>query len=119
MNDWNLVHCTSVTLAPAWGWLTNTNGNLELFARAVDIARVSNLVKNWTPGNNECKEDSYYNIGEATWSNLQNEIRDWINSPESNGGQATIIPKTAIRVDKEKIKELLLSNETIDQINCN
>ncbi|WP_179343269.1 hypothetical protein [Winogradskyella ursingii] len=35
-----------------------------------------------------------------------------------NVGQATIISKTAIRVDKEKIEELLTSNDTISEINC-
>jgi hypothetical protein len=64
----------------------------------------------------ECKEDTYYNIGEETWSNLQNEIKQWINDYD---GQAEVIPKTAIRFDKTKLKELLESNETIDEINCN
>lgn len=37
-----------------------------------------------------------------------------------NRRQASISPNiTAVRVDREKIKELLTSNETIDQINCN
>ncbi len=99
-----------------WGYITNSNGNLELYARAVDVARVSDRVKNWTPGSDECKEDSYYNIGEATWSNLQEEIKQFI---VDNGGQAEVVPKTAVRFDKDKIKELLESNESIDQINCN
>lgn len=99
-----------------WGYITNLNGNLELYARAVDVARVSNLVKYFTPGSNECKEDSYYNIGEATWSNLQDEIKQFI---VDNGGQTNIVPKTAIRFDKTKLKEMLESNETIDQIPCN
>jgi hypothetical protein len=43
---------------------------------------------------------------------LQNEIRDWVIN---NGGQAEVVPKTAVRFPKEKIKELLESNETIDQ----
>jgi hypothetical protein len=42
--------------------------------------------------------------------------KQWIND---NGGQAEVIPKTAIRFDKTKLKELLKSNETIDEINCN
>lgn len=49
-------------------------------------------------------------------SNPQNEIQQWVID---NGGQATVVPKTAIRFDKEKLKELLEINETIDQINCN
>ena len=99
-----------------WGYITNLNGNLELYARAVDVARVSNLVKYFTPGSNDCKQDSYYNIGEATWSNLQDEIKQFI---VDNGGQAITIPKTAIRFDKSKLKQVLESNETIDQIPCN
>jgi hypothetical protein len=47
---------------------------------------------------------------------MQQEIAQWINN---NGGQAVVIPKTAVRVDKEKIEELLTSNDTISEINCN
>lgn len=101
-----------------WGWLINNNGNLEFFTRAVDVARISKIF-NVAPGTDtECQQDSYYGIAEATWDNMQQEIKDWINSPESNGGQASIIPKTAIRVDKSKIEELLKSNQTIEEINC-
>jgi len=99
-----------------WGWIINQNGNLEFFTRAVDVANISILLN--IGANTECQQETYYDIAEATWENLQQEIADWINSPESNGGQATIIPKTAIRVDKEKIEELLTSTETINQINC-
>ena len=102
-----------------WGWLINQNNKLELFARAVDIARVSAFTRyNLLAGSPsaKCKEDTYYNIGEATWSNLQNEIKQWIND---NGGQAEVIPKIVIRFDKTKLKELLKSNETIGEINCN
>jgi hypothetical protein len=100
-----------------WGWLINQNGNLELFARAVDVARVSSVIDHLPPylNNNECQEDTYYNIGEVTWSNLQEQIKNWVIE---NGGQATVIPKTAVRFSKEKLKELLESNETIDQILC-
>ncbi|RKE97950.1 hypothetical protein [Ichthyenterobacterium magnum] len=99
-----------------WGWLINQNGNFEFFTRAVDVANISLLLN--IGASTECQQDTYYNIAEATWENMQQEIVDWINSTESNGGQASIIPKTAIRVDKEKIEELLTSNETINQINC-
>jgi hypothetical protein len=98
-----------------WGWLINQSGNLELYARAVDVANVSKIISN-TPGGSECKEDTYYNIGEATWSNLQEQIKDWIIE---NGGQAQVVPKVAIRFDKTKLKEMLESNESIDQIQCN
>ncbi|MFL0097235.1 hypothetical protein V3A08_05485, partial [Tenacibaculum maritimum] len=63
----------------------------------------------------ECKSETYYNIGEATWSNLQNQIAKWVNA---NGGKATVKTKTAIRFDKKKIKEILKKNESINQIKC-
>ncbi|MDX8554659.1 hypothetical protein MK851_13635 [Tenacibaculum sp. 1B UA] len=97
-----------------WGYLTNQKGNLELYARAVDVARVSGIIR-FSEDNSECSENTYYNIGEATWSNLQEQIKTWVNA---NGGVATVVPKTAIRFDKTKLKELLESNETINQINC-
>ncbi|WP_299160887.1 hypothetical protein [uncultured Tenacibaculum sp.] len=97
-----------------WGYLTNSNGNLELYARAVDVARVGDLTL-YGPGTDECKEDTYYNIGEETWSNLQNEIKDWVNA---YNGKATVKEKVAKRFDKTKLKEMLEKNESIDQIKC-
>ncbi len=73
------------------------------------------MVRVLSLGSDPCQEDTYYNIAEATWENLQEELKQWINN---NGGQATIIPKTAVRVDKNKIKQLLENNETLNQINC-
>uniref|UniRef100_UPI00261D0462 hypothetical protein n=1 Tax=uncultured Tenacibaculum sp. TaxID=174713 RepID=UPI00261D0462 len=103
-----------------WGYIRNQSGNLELFARAVDIARLSNVMTYSSfiglGGNFECKEDTYYNIGEATWSNLQEQIKNWV---VKNGGEASVIPKTAIRFDKNKLKEMLEKNEAIDKIKCN
>ena len=100
-----------------WGWLINQNGDFEFFTRAVDVANISKLLNVWpSPANTECQQDTYYNIAEATWENMQQEIAVWINS---NGGQANIIPKNAVRIDREKIVELLTSNETISEINCN
>lgn len=122
-NDWTISTITSPQNGSQpfsgnrqWGWLINQNGNFEFFTRAVDVAKI-NKILNIIPGTNtECQQDTYYNIAEATWKNMQQEITDWVNV---NDGQANIVPKKAIRVNKEKIKELLLSNETIDQINCN
>ncbi len=100
-----------------WGWLINQNGNFEFFTRAVDVANISILLN--IAANTECQQETYYDIAEATWKNMQQEIVDWINSPESNGGQASISTTKAIRVEKEKIEELLTRHEAIDQINCN
>ena len=102
-----------------WGYITNLNGNLELYARAVDVARVDdfiNMMPTSSDSPEDCQEDTYYNIGEATWSNLQEEIAQWVID---NDGQATVVQKTAIRFDKTKLKEVLESNESIDQIPCN
>ncbi|MDG1697348.1 MAG: hypothetical protein P8H93_00330, partial [Polaribacter sp.] len=98
-----------------WGYLTNQNGNLELYARAVDVAKVSKITLKG-PGTKDCKEETYYDIGDATWSNLQEEIKYWVNA---YNGKASVVPKTAVHFDKNKLKELLESNDTINQINCN
>lgn len=98
-----------------WGWFINQNGNFEFFTRAVDVANISILVSLLTPADNECQQDTYYNVGEATWGNMQEEIMQWVND---YGGQSNIVPGTAVRVDKEKIRELLTSNQTINEINC-
>ena len=90
-----------------------------MFTRAVDVARISDIVNSIPSllgGNDQCNQDTYYNIAEATWENMQQEITQWINN---NGGHAVIGTKKAVRVDKDKIKSLLESNETISQIPCN
>jgi hypothetical protein len=99
-----------------WGWFINQNGNFEFFTRAVDVANISKLlnVLSFGVSNTECQQDTYYNVAQATWENMQQEIADWVNS---NNGEATVVPKTAVRVDRENIEELLTSNETISEIN--
>jgi len=49
---------------------------------------------------------------------LKHEIAQWVNE---YGGQATVAPSTAVRINRVTIEELLTSNESIDQIipNCN
>lgn len=102
-----------------WGWLINQNGNLEFFTRAVDVAKVSALVKALSFGSDPCQQDTYYNIAEVTWTNMQDEIKEWIEN--EGGGQASINTPKAVRIDKEKIVEILTTNESIGQIlsNCN
>lgn len=105
-----------------WGWLSNQHGNLELFTRAVDVARISDLILKdrsnpFSDNGEECQQNDYYNVAEATWENMQLEIAAWINNNEiSNGGQASINTPKAVRVNKETIEEILTSNESIDQI---
>ena len=99
-----------------WGWLINQSGNFEFFTRAVDVANISILLN--IGANTECQQETYYDIAEATWQNLQQEIANWINS---NGGQANVNTPTTVNVKKETIKEVLTNNESIQQIlsNCN
>ena len=99
-----------------WGYVINDNGNLELFTRAVDVAKVSDLIRKDPRGDIGCQQNDYYNVAETTWDNMQQEIADWI---DDNGGTFTVIPKVAKRVNKAQIEKLLIKNETIDQINCN
>lgn len=98
-----------------WGWIINGNGNLEFFTRAIDVANISTLL-NILPGANEdCQQETFYDVAEATWSNMQEKIAAWINF---FGGDANIKLPTAIRVRKELLVDLLTQTQTIDQINC-
>lgn len=101
-----------------WGLLLNQDGRLEIYTKAVDVARISTLLNIYPPTTTECQQDTYYNVAEVSWKNMQEEIASWINN---NGGHATVKPSTAVRVKKEDILSLLRSNETISQIitNCN
>lgn len=58
-----------------WGWIINQNGNLELFTRAVDVAKINSLMKFLKVANEESQQDAYYNIAEATWENMQQETK--------------------------------------------
>jgi plasmid maintenance system antidote protein VapI len=93
----------------------NENGDFEIYTIAVHVARI-NKVLNLFPGTDtSCQQDTYYDIADATWVNLQEELEQWILD---NGGQANIKQPIAIKVEKEKIIEELTKEETIDQINC-
>ncbi|KAB1071096.1 hypothetical protein F6U93_01525 [Tamlana haliotis] len=133
-NDWTIstIQTPDTETQPfsgnrQWGWLINQNGNLELFTRAVDVAIISDLILIYRSNpfsdiDEECQQNDYYNVAEATWKNMQQEISEWINDDEiSNGGQASINPPKALRVKKQTIIEILTSTESINQIlsNCN
>ncbi|MAN28777.1 MULTISPECIES: hypothetical protein [Mesonia] len=70
-------------------------------------------------GSDPCQQDTYYNIAGATWTNMQNEIKEWIEN--EGGGQASVNEPKAILVKRETVEEILTTNESIDQIlsNCN
>lgn len=104
-----------------WGWFINQNGNLELFTRAVDVARVADVFLEFPAtifdSDIQCQQETYYDIAEATWQNMQQEIANWINNEEiSHGGQAVVNAPKAVRISKEKITEILTTNESIEQI---
>jgi hypothetical protein len=102
-----------------WGWIINQNGNLEFFTRAVDVAKVSALVKALSFGSDPCQEETYYNIAETTWANMQDEIKEWIEN-EGDGQVSVKTPKT-VRIKKETIEEILTTTNNINEIlsNCN
>ena len=62
-----------------------------------------------TPSTHEYLQELVLNPTVSS-TNLQEEIRQFIID---NGGQATIIPKTAIRFDKTKLKEQFISSQNI------
>ena len=69
-----------------------------------------------TPSFTECKMNTYYAIADATWKNLQESVKQWV---EDNGGSAVIEQPVAIKVDREKILQSLKSTSVITEINCN
>jgi hypothetical protein len=87
-----------------WGWLINENGHFETYTRAVDVARVADVFLEWPAtifdSNLECQQETYYDIAEATWQNMQQEVADWINNQDNsnNSGQATIKDTKAVRI---------------------
>jgi len=100
-----------------WGVITNQNGFIEIYTRAVDVAHRSQTVRFgqiWS--DEDCAQNDYYNVAEATWRNLQDEVYQWI---EDNDGSSVIVePVIVPPVDKDKILDLLKSADTIDRINC-
>jgi uncharacterized protein (DUF433 family) len=93
------------------------------------VARVADDFLEWPAtifdSNLECQQDTYYDIAETTWQNMQQEVADWINDNNNiNGGQATIKDTKAVRIKNDKVIEILCAEEsegTIQNIlsNCN
>ncbi len=97
-----------------FGLRSNSNGNLEFFTRAVDRVKLPRLMKALLI-NDVCSYKDYYEIGDATWYNLMNEVTQFILN---NGGAAAMNRRDHIRLNYEEIKQVLKSNSPID-INCN
>jgi hypothetical protein len=96
----------------------NENGNLEIYTKAVDVAKISSLIKIGA-GSDECKQNTYYNIVDATWENMQQEIKEWIENANEGQGQANIVSKTVVKLYRDRIEALLEIQETILEVNCN
>lgn len=99
------MRCLAFSGNRQWGWLINENGNFEIYTRAVDVAKVdakflSDFATKVLGSNLECQQETYYDIAEATWQNMQQEVADWINNQDNsnNSGQATIKDTKAVRI---------------------
>ncbi|MAN28781.1 MULTISPECIES: hypothetical protein [Mesonia] len=107
-----------------WGIFINENNNFELYTKAVDVAKVADFIKLNPFTSSDCDENTYYNIAEATWENMQEEIKDWIEGDENyenSGGQAVTKNPEVVKVDKNDLKHLLESENTItiQDLGCN
>lgn len=96
-----------------FGLRTNENGNLEFFTRAVDRAKLPPFMKLLL--NDACSYEDYFDIGDATWTNLITEIESFV---ENNNGSASVYRTDYIRPNYNNIKEQLKSNNPV-QIDCN
>lgn len=101
-----------------WGWIINQSGNFEFYTRAVDVATISKLlgVISFGSADTECQQETYYDIADATWRNMQQEIENWV---VENGGQAQIAHSKSVQVQKEILLELLTDEQQINSIPCN
>lgn len=68
-----------------FGLRTNSQNNVEFYARAIDRANIPLIMKLFR--NKHCLEQDYYKIGDLTWSNLQQKVSDLVIS---NNGDAVI-----------------------------
>jgi hypothetical protein len=90
-----------------WGLITNDFGNLEIYTRAVDVAKVASILNIIPSTDTDCQQSTYYDIASATWRNMLEEIKQWVNNHD---GQAEIVQETALKVDKDRIEYLLTRN---------
>lgn len=97
----------------------NRNGNVELYTAAVDIALVSDVIR-WESDTQQQREDQerdYYNIADATWKNMVNEIIQWIYD---NGGVANLSRDNfQHHIDRDELTDYLEENITLDQLTDN
>jgi hypothetical protein len=96
-----------------WG-LTTVNGDLTFYNRAADRARIKDLLSVFTPG---CAMNDYYRIGVETWKDLQDHVKEFI---ESNSGQAVINPldRFSLNPNFEELYNKLHSQDQIISIPC-
>lgn len=87
-----------------------------MYTRAVDVARMSDLIQNDFRNDDDKKQEDYYNIADMTWQNLLLELIEWIND---NGGQAIIGNTVVIKVDRNFLRQLLESSQTITELSFN
>ncbi len=96
-----------------FGLRTNENGNLEFYTRAVDRVRLPRLMKALT--NDACSYQDYFDIGYETWSNLMNEVSQFV---DDHKGRTNLHARDFVRPMYGGIVEQLKTSVPIE-IDCN
>ena len=92
----------------------NNDGSYTFYTRGVDrIAESTDVFFGDLPTMNSAFEG-----GDDLWSAFQNNINNFVNSPENNGS-AQIMQPEIDRPDWDKIKDVLEGNLPISEIGCN
>jgi len=101
-----------------WGYKINTNGQMVVYTKAIDVAHLLDFTKFMQNllGPDNCAINTYYNIASETWLNLQAKIISYIND---KGGSAELGTTEAIKIDFNKVVEILEQDTPIISISCN
>lgn len=98
-----------------FGSFINANGKTVIYTKAVDTALTENMASIAGYLFNECDDDTYYAIANATWTNLQQEVISFV---VQHGGAAHVERTDKIRVDVDILRSQLKSTTPVNFAPC-
>lgn len=95
-----------------WGYKIENN-KFIFYTKAIDVATRTNFIKTFAA--EVCASKTYYDIADVTWTNLQEELQDFIIF---HGGNAIINAPKVAHYDTDQVRNLLKTDQTIQYVPC-
>ena len=96
-----------------FGLTLNPDGSYTFFTRGVD------RIAEWTDVDvGGLMDYNAFDGGEELWSNLQSNLKNFINKPE-NGGEASVAEPAIERINNTKLEAVLNGTKPVSELGCN